>query len=104
MAHPLVVHVRRDPYDVYIGRAVPRARLAASPWGNPFRPGEGTSNRDAIAQFRLWVEESDEPRARWIRQNVHTLRGKRLACWCAPEPCHGEVLAAMAEAAAATAD
>ena len=28
------------------------------------------------------------------------LDGKRLACWCAPEPCHGDVLAAAARWAA----
>ena len=26
------------------------------------------------------------------------LRGKRLACYCAPLPCHGDVLAALADA------
>jgi hypothetical protein len=25
------------------------------------------------------------------------LRGKALGCWCAPEPCHGDVLKARAE-------
>ena len=25
------------------------------------------------------------------------LRGKRLACWCAPKSCHGDVLAELAE-------
>jgi len=25
------------------------------------------------------------------------LRGKDLACWCAPEPCHGEVLLELAD-------
>lgn len=25
------------------------------------------------------------------------LKGKQLACWCAPLPCHGDVLAAVAD-------
>jgi Domain of unknown function (DUF4326) len=28
---------------------------------------------------------------------VGELRGEELACWCVPEPCHGERLAALAE-------
>jgi hypothetical protein len=26
---------------------------------------------------------------------LEPLRGKRLACWCAPLPCHGDVIAEM---------
>lgn len=29
---------------------------------------------------------------------VPELRGRALACWCAPEPCHGDVLAELADA------
>lgn len=31
-------------------------------------------------------------KAEWIRRNVHTLRGKDLVCWCAPQPCHADIL------------
>jgi hypothetical protein len=27
----------------------------------------------------------------------HELKGKRLVCWCAPELCHGDTLAAIAD-------
>ena len=27
------------------------------------------------------------------------LRGKRLGCWCAPQACHGDVLAQLADQA-----
>ena len=29
---------------------------------------------------------------------LHTLKGKRLACWCKPKACHGDVLAKLADA------
>jgi hypothetical protein len=31
-----VVHCKKEPYEVYIGRAVPRSGFKASIWGNPF--------------------------------------------------------------------
>ena len=44
---PLVVHCKKEQYDVYIGRAVPRSGLKASVWGNPFVIGkDGT--RDEV--------------------------------------------------------
>lgn len=30
------------------------------------------------------------------RPDLERLRGKRLACWCAPLPCHGDVIAEVA--------
>jgi hypothetical protein len=27
---------------------------------------------------------------------LHELRGKDLVCWCAPKPCHGDVLLRLA--------
>ena len=33
----------------------------------------------------------------WARSNMHTLRGKNLACWCRlGEPCHADVLLELA--------
>jgi hypothetical protein len=93
-----VVHVKSGDYDVYIGRAVPRMKLKASPWANPFKITRECNRMDAIAHFRFWVRFSNEPRAVWIREHVHELKGKRLGCWCRPYHCHGDVLAALAEA------
>jgi hypothetical protein len=33
-------------------------------------------------------------------EKLAALKGKTLGCWCAPGPCHGEVLVAAAEWAA----
>jgi hypothetical protein len=30
-------------------------------------------------------------------KRVAELEGKVLACWCAPQPCHGDVLSRLAE-------
>jgi hypothetical protein len=94
-----VVNLRsKEPFDVRIDRR--------SPWGNPYRIDEmrraGLSGETArlavIASFELWVQNADDAAAVWIREHVHELRGKTLACWCKPADCHGDVLAAMADA------
>ena len=67
-------------------------------WGNPFAVGKGAADRaEAVARFEDWVQ-GDDPRAAWIREHVHELAGRALACWCPqPGPCHALVLARMAD-------
>jgi hypothetical protein len=58
------------------------------PWGNPFElPADG--DRDAvIANY----ENHYLPYKPSLLDQLHELKGKALGCWCAPEPCHGDVL------------
>ena len=92
-----VVNVKTDKdFDVYIGRANRRYRLARSPYANPFNITSECDREDAICHFRFWVLTSRDPQAVYIREHVHELRGKRLGCWCFPSACHGSVLAEMA--------
>ena len=90
-----VVHNQNDEYDVYIGRAVPDKGLEASKWGNPFvMQGESDAERQrVIAAYRDWIVDQTE-----LMDALHELKGKRIACWCAPKACHGDVLAALADA------
>lgn len=98
-----VVHVN-DPggYDVYIGRAVPRRGLQASPFANPFRIGRDGDREAVLRRYVNWLLYSEDRYARWAFQHARELRGKRLACWCAPERCHGDILAALADGAKAS--
>ena len=87
----LVVHCKKHPFDVYVGRP--------SPYGNPFshQPksrGEVKvdSREDAIACFREWVMGQPE----MIKKIKQELRGKVLGCWCSPKACHADVLAEIA--------
>jgi hypothetical protein len=82
-----VVHCRKDPYDIYIGRP--------SDWGNPFVRGVDGNRRQVIAKHAAWIHTQPALLAR-----IHTLKGKRLGCWCAPRPCHGDILASLADAIA----
>jgi hypothetical protein len=78
----------RRTSDVYIGRP--------SPWGNPFAIGRDGTRAEVIEKYRRWITGPDRV-AVALRANLHRLRGRRLVCWCAPAPCHGDVLAELAD-------
>lgn len=64
-----------------------------SEWGNPFEtPADG--DRDTVitnyAEHYLPYKPS-------LLAKLPDLRGKALGCWCAPEPCHGDILKARTE-------
>jgi hypothetical protein len=78
----------RDPsYDVYIGRWNPKVPHK-SIWHNPFKDGTREEN---IQNFREYLLKSPE-----LMAKLPELKGKKLACWCAPKECHGDVLAELA--------
>jgi hypothetical protein len=87
-----VVHCQREPFDVYIGRAVPRRGLAASKWANPY-PLRQESDR---LHVRAPYEHEHLPAHLELVAALPELRGKVLGCWCAPKPCHGDVLVRLA--------
>jgi hypothetical protein len=62
-------------------------------WGNPFElPFDG----DRATVIRNY-EKHYLPFKPSLRDRVPELRGKALACWCAPEACHGDVLQRLTE-------
>jgi hypothetical protein len=80
----LVVHCKRAPYDVYIGRP--------SIWGNPFHIGRDGLREDVIKLYEEWLSH----RVSLMRRAKRELRGKVLGCFCAPLACHGDILARVA--------
>jgi hypothetical protein len=90
MAHS-VVHCKKNKYDVYIGRAIPRSGLKASIWGNPFVIGKDGTRDEVIVKYRAWLLGNPE-----LLEKLPELKGKVLGCWSAPEACHGDVLSEMA--------
>jgi hypothetical protein len=75
----LVVHCKRQRFDVYIGRP--------SKWGNPFTIGRDGDRGTVIRKYRDWVVTQED-----LMADLHELRDQVLGCWCSPEPCHGEIL------------
>ena len=100
-----VVHVNDElPDAIYIGRAVPRRGLPASPWACSYRAGhQGFDRRAACARF---ARELLDGKRRHQLADLPCLRGRPLACWCrhADEPqepwnlCHGDVLVEILDA------
>lgn len=75
-----VVHCKKETYDVYIGRP--------SKWGNPFVIGKDGDRKAVIESYRKWLIAQPK-----LMEEVIELKGKVLGCWCAPQACHGDVLA-----------
>lgn len=86
MSHPLVVDVRRDGCDVYVGRP--------SKWGNPFKIGKHGNREDVLTAYRIYMGANRE----LMEAARAELRGKILGCYCAPRACHADVLAEIANA------
>jgi hypothetical protein len=78
-------HWRDDPHFVFIGRP--------SRWGNPFTIGKDGTREEVIAGYRkhLWEQLAD-PENEELRQAVRDLDERTLVCYCAPKPCHGDIL------------
>jgi hypothetical protein len=80
-----VVNCKRGAaFDVFIGRP--------SKWGNPFVIGKDGDRDEVIRKYRVYLDANPELRAAARAE----LRGKVLGCFCAPEACHGDVLAEVA--------
>jgi hypothetical protein len=96
-----VVNLYHDPYNVYIGR---EGRREDGYFGNPSIAGRvcavcGQVHQDGAATLpcfekyaRKRVHQDPE-----FRQKVKDLQGKTLGCFCKPKPCHGDILAQLAD-------
>ncbi len=84
-----VVHCKKEPFDVYIGRP--------SKWGNPFTHLHSNtlarfkvaSRLEAVTAYKAWITEGD---GQYLLKDLHELKGKTLGCWCKPLACHGDIL------------
>jgi len=94
----LVVNIRLDPWDVYIGRA---GRGDDGYFGNPFRPGETTA-MTCLERYKSYLL-SRVATDIVFRSKLLVWRGMRLGCFCAPKGglyasdrphiCHGQIMA-----------
>ena len=83
-----------------------------SKWGNPFLVSE-LGAKEAVLRYRecllnnvmvyRWIDEIqasiEYDRFKWMSENIKTLRGKNLACFCSLvnkkgeyTPCHADIL------------
>lgn len=73
------------PGAIYIGRG--------SCWGNPFRIGVDGDRTQVIARYETWLRDQHA-----LLRKLDALRGRDLVCFCAPRPCHGDLLHWLANA------
>jgi len=84
-------HKDAPPDAVYVGRP--------SKWGNPFVIGDDGTREQVINKYREYIEnvQLNEPQE-FEQDYIIPLKGKDLVCWCAPKPCHADVLLELANA------
>jgi hypothetical protein len=85
---------------VYVGRAMHRGgwRLAASPLACPFRVGRDGTRAEIVGRYRDYLLGRPD-----LLTLIPDLRGRRIGCWCAPQACHADVIAELADTGAAAA-
>lgn len=81
-------------HGIYVGRP--------SKWGNPYSHHVKTTaqyrvpdRETAVEKYRQWIEHHPT-RDAFIEVVRRELKGKDLICWCAPQPCHADILLAIA--------
>jgi hypothetical protein len=82
--------------SVYVGHQVidPRhgvIRFRESKWANRYRIGRDGTREEVIARYRAGLLRTSE-----LMAALPELRGNDLVCWCAPDPCHADVLLELA--------
>lgn len=89
-------------YDVYIGRPgnhVPTKSVKLGRpgyFGNPYEIYGSRKRIDAIRLFVGYATARVQNDAEY-REAIRGLKGKVLGCFCKPLPCHGDILAQMAD-------
>ena len=78
----------------YIGRP--------SVLGNPFAIGRDGTRDEVIAKYKRWLwarvkETADEVVELHRLAELAKQGDLTLVCWCAPKPCHGDVIKAYIE-------
>ena len=76
---------RFNPGAIYVGRP--------SKWGNPFVIGQHGDREEVLRRYRKYLLSRQD-----LLDALPELRGHDLECWCAPEPCHADILLEMANA------
>lgn len=78
------VNLKHNPYDVLVARP--------SAFGNPYKYPQDGTRKMVVRLFCKWLEATPQ----LVERAKVELRGKRLGCHCAPDLCHAEVLAWVA--------
>jgi len=83
---PKVVNMKEGEVSntVYVGRP--------SKWGNPYVIGRHGDRHEVISRYEKMLGRKPE----LVEAAKKELKGKDLACWCAPQACHADLLLKIA--------
>lgn len=62
-------------------------------WGNPFIVGNDGTREVVIAKFYHYAKWRLDREPNWLEP----LRGLDIACYCAPQACHGDTIISLLE-------
>lgn len=79
-----VVNLKREEYDVYIGRG--------SIYGNPFKIGIDGTRKEVVMKYKKYIKKRIKNYPRMKAEFMKKLKGKILGCYCKPRICHGDIL------------
>lgn len=83
-----VVNIHKEQYDVYIGRA---GKGLDGYFGNPIKLEKGEERGSTIEKYRDYFYDRLQTDSEF-KKRILSLKGKSLGCFCAPNPCHGDVI------------
>ncbi len=82
-----------DENNIYIGRKgvvfIDKKRFPekSSIFANPFKIGKDGSREEVLVKYRHYITNNET-----LINELLSLQGKNLGCWCCPEMCHGNIL------------
>lgn len=79
-------HKDAPPDAIYVGRP--------TKWGNPFIVGKDGTRDEVVEKYREWLYNQWDH----LEDDLKTLKGKDLVCWCSPKACHADILLEISNA------
>jgi hypothetical protein len=86
-----------DNKNVYIGRGgvlfIDKKRYPpySSNFANPYKVGRDGTGEEVIAKYRKHITKKLESDKSFVDELL-SLKGKNLGCWCHPNFCHGNIV------------
>lgn len=78
---------------VYIARGQPHLGLPHSKFANPFKITDTDTREIVVEKYKKWLWEQIRS-GKITLEDLLELENKDVLCFCAPAPCHGDVVVA----------
>lgn len=98
MTSMLVINMNsNEPYNIYIGRGE-----YSTDWSNPYVIGEYYRDQLitrslSIQLYEIYLRNRLDVEPELLEKLMNLPSDTVFACWCAPEPCHGDIIIKLYE-------